>query len=123
MTERAQNLSVLGVDQLEPARFQPRQAIDETDLVELTESIRTRGILQPILVRPMPNQENTFQIIAGERRWRAASGRACMKCRCTYATWMMRTPWRQPWLKTCNAPISTPLKKQRGSSDFRRISP
>lgn len=72
VTERAQNMSVLGVDRLEPARFQPRQAIDETDLVELTESIRTRGILQPILVRPMPNQENTFQIIAGERRWRAA---------------------------------------------------
>ncbi|MBB2201958.1 ParB/RepB/Spo0J family partition protein [Gluconacetobacter tumulisoli] len=62
----------LPVDLLEPGPFQPRQAMEPEALNELADSIRTRGILQPILVRPHPERENVFQIIAGERRWRAA---------------------------------------------------
>ncbi|POF62718.1 chromosome partitioning protein ParB [Novacetimonas maltaceti] len=64
--------SVLPVDVLEPGPFQPRQHMAPEALEELAESIRTRGILQPILVRPHPDRPNVFQIIAGERRWRAA---------------------------------------------------
>ncbi|GBQ28625.1 ParB/RepB/Spo0J family partition protein [Gluconacetobacter azotocaptans] len=62
----------LPVDLLEPGPFQPRQVMEPEALSELADSIRTRGILQPILVRPHPERENVFQIIAGERRWRAA---------------------------------------------------
>jgi ParB family chromosome partitioning protein len=51
---------------------QPRRHFDETDLEELAASIRERGILQPILVRPMPGAPGEYQIVAGERRWRAA---------------------------------------------------
>lgn len=51
---------------------QPRQAFDEAELEELAASIRERGVLQPILVRPAPGASGEFQIIAGERRWRAA---------------------------------------------------
>lgn len=51
---------------------QPRQQFDESALEELSESIRVKGVLQPILLRPDPKKSGKFQIIAGERRWRAA---------------------------------------------------
>ena len=51
---------------------QPRQVFDADALEALSESIRARGLLQPILVRPDPKAEGKFQIVAGERRWRAA---------------------------------------------------
>ncbi|MEJ0018459.1 MAG: ParB/RepB/Spo0J family partition protein [Acetobacteraceae bacterium] len=60
------------LDLLEPNPFQPRSSIDPTALEELTQSVRLRGILQPLLVRPHPTAAGRFQIIAGERRWRAA---------------------------------------------------
>ncbi|HUA76876.1 MAG TPA: ParB/RepB/Spo0J family partition protein [Acetobacteraceae bacterium] len=57
---------------IEPGPFQPRASINQAAQAELTESIRARGILQPILVRPHPADPGRYQIIAGERRWRAA---------------------------------------------------
>ncbi len=51
---------------------QPRKLFDETDLGDLEDSIRIKGIIQPILVRPAPGVSGEFQIVAGERRWRAA---------------------------------------------------
>ena len=51
---------------------QPRRIFAEAELAELTESVRERGVLQPILVRPAPGAVGEFQIVAGERRWRAA---------------------------------------------------
>lgn len=57
---------------LEPSRFQPRRRFDEDSLQELADSIRVRGLLQPILVRPHPTEAGQYEIIAGERRWRAA---------------------------------------------------
>ncbi len=62
----------LPIEMLEPGPFQPRSAVQPESLAELTASIRARGILQPVLVRPHPTQPNRQQIIAGERRWRAA---------------------------------------------------
>jgi ParB family chromosome partitioning protein len=62
----------LAVDVLEPSPFQPRREMDETALQELADSISQRGILQPLLVRPKPDTDGLYQIIAGERRWRAA---------------------------------------------------
>jgi ParB family transcriptional regulator, chromosome partitioning protein len=63
----------LALDQLEPNPFQPRSTVDQGALDELAQSIRARGILQPLLVRPHPTEQGRFQIIAGERRWRAAA--------------------------------------------------
>ncbi len=60
------------IEYLRPSRFQPRRQINEGDLRELAESIAVRGVLQPILVRPDPEQPGRFEIIAGERRWRAS---------------------------------------------------
>ena len=60
------------IESLKPNPDQPRKIFTKADLEELTESIRDKGILQPILVRAQPGQDGMWQIIAGERRWRAA---------------------------------------------------
>lgn len=64
--------TVLGVDQMEPGRFQPRKIFDAATIDELADSIKQHGILQPLLVRKNPNNPARYEIIAGERRWRAA---------------------------------------------------
>jgi ParB family chromosome partitioning protein len=60
------------IEFLSPGHFQPRGAISTESLADLVESVRARGILQPLLARPDPDSPGQFQIIAGERRWRAA---------------------------------------------------
>lgn len=60
----------LAVELLSPGKYQPRRDMDEQKLVELADSISSQGVIQPIIVRPLPNHK--FEIIAGERRWRAA---------------------------------------------------
>jgi ParB family chromosome partitioning protein len=67
-------LRTLAVGQLQPGKFQPRRTFDEDRIGDLVESVREKGILQPLLVRPLPGQTERFEIIAGERRWRAAQG-------------------------------------------------
>jgi len=64
--------AALAVALLEPGPFQPRTAMDPARLEELTASIKQQGVLQPILARPHPTQPGRYQIIAGERRWRAS---------------------------------------------------
>jgi len=65
-------MRLMAIDRLSPSPFQPRQAFDEDSLAELAESLKTRGVLQPLLVRPSDSDPDTFEIVAGERRWRAA---------------------------------------------------
>ena len=60
------------VEFLHPGRFQSRRNFDQQELDSLAESIRRNGVLQPILVRRHPETANAYEIIAGERRWRAA---------------------------------------------------
>ena len=62
----------LPVGKIHPGRFQPRRNFDATTLAELTESIKAQGVLVPILVRRDPRDPNAYELIAGERRWRAA---------------------------------------------------
>jgi ParB family transcriptional regulator, chromosome partitioning protein len=62
----------VSIDALEPGPFQPRTRMAPGAMAELVESIKARGILQPLLARRHPAVEGRFQIIAGERRWRAA---------------------------------------------------
>jgi ParB family chromosome partitioning protein len=63
-------LAQLPVSALRPGKYQPRTRMDETSLAELAESIRSRGMIQPIVVRPVGDSQ--YEILAGERRWRAA---------------------------------------------------
>jgi len=64
--------NTLGVSDLVPNKYQPRKIFDEENLNELSNSIRERGILQPIIVRKSSDEQSKFEIIAGERRWLAA---------------------------------------------------
>ena len=62
------------VGQLQPGKYQPRRTFDDDRIADLVESVREKGILQPLLVRPLAGEPGRFEIIAGERRWRAAQG-------------------------------------------------
>jgi ParB family chromosome partitioning protein len=70
--ERLRAPRTLPVDQLRPGAFQPRRSMDEDDLQDLARSVAEKGVLQPILVRRCADDPGMFEIIAGERRWRAA---------------------------------------------------
>jgi ParB family chromosome partitioning protein len=65
-------VSEFSLSDIRPNPAQPRRTFSETELEELAASIRQRGVLQPILLRPDPDAPNQYQIVAGERRWRAA---------------------------------------------------
>lgn len=60
------------IEHLEPNPRNPRKTFAEKDLADLSESLKAKGIVQPILVRPAAGKKDRFEIIAGERRWRAA---------------------------------------------------
>lgn len=72
INDNIDNVTNIPIDLLEVNPFQPRSNFDELALNDLTDSIKARGILQPILVRPNSKKNSGWQIIAGERRWRAA---------------------------------------------------
>lgn len=71
-SERPAPRQVLPVEQITPNPDQPRRSFAPEALQELAESLRGRGMLQPLIVRPHPSDRGLYQIVAGERRWRAA---------------------------------------------------
>lgn len=66
-----QGLQNIALDRIEPNPDQPRKDISQEGLHELAQSISEQGLLQPLLIRPHPSQNGLYQLIAGERRWRA----------------------------------------------------
>ena len=67
--DRTSGLSEIDIDRIQRGKYQPRQNFDQQALQELADSIRSQGIVQPIVVRP---EGGHFELVAGERRWRAA---------------------------------------------------
>ena len=65
-----EELAQVAIGSLRPGKYQPRTRMDEASLAELAESIKSRGVIQPIVVRPVGAEQ--YEILAGERRWRAA---------------------------------------------------
>lgn len=63
---------MVAIAQVKSSPLNPRKDFREDELGELAESIRTKGLVQPIIVRPDPHSKGDFEIVAGERRWRAA---------------------------------------------------
>jgi ParB family transcriptional regulator, chromosome partitioning protein len=62
----------VAIELIRPGAFQPRRHFDEAELEALAQSVREKGVLQPLLVRPVDEAAAAFELIAGERRWRAA---------------------------------------------------
>ena len=71
-TETSNQETKISIAYLKPSPSQPRRLFDKNSINELAESIKSKGIVQPILVRPSPSENGIYEIIAGERRWRAA---------------------------------------------------
>ena len=71
-SEKIEDKKNISISSLVRNKYQPRKKFDEIALEELTNSIRERGIIHPIIVRPATNEEDKFEIVAGERRWQAA---------------------------------------------------
>ena len=70
--DRMSGLSEIPIEWINTGPWQPRRVFAQDALAELADSIRQKGIVQPILVRPSPDRPTRFELIAGERRWRAA---------------------------------------------------
>ncbi len=78
-TQEQAGLTYLSVSSLQPNRHQPRQRFDEAALKRLADSIASEGVMQPIVARPCVDQPGRFEVVAGERRWRAAQLAGLMK--------------------------------------------
>jgi ParB family chromosome partitioning protein len=74
--DKLRQAKMVPIEFVRPGRFQPRRHFDEEAMEALVASIREKGVLQPLLVRRHPNAGNMYEIIAGERRWRAAQAAA-----------------------------------------------
>ncbi len=71
-TDNTSKETKISIANLKPSPSQPRRLFDKNSINELAESIKSKGLVQPILVRPSPSESGIYEIIAGERRWRAA---------------------------------------------------
>jgi len=71
-SEVTENKTTISISSIVRNKYQPRKKFEKESLEELTNSIKERGIIQPIIVRKSDGQDNKFEIIAGERRWQAA---------------------------------------------------
>ncbi len=71
-TVSEQQITDIPVDSISPSKFQPRRDFPAETLEELAQSIKEQGVLQPILVRAVPGRPHSYELIAGERRWRAS---------------------------------------------------
>jgi ParB family transcriptional regulator, chromosome partitioning protein len=70
--DRVRSSKTVPIEFLQTGKFQPRRRFDDAQMQELIESVRSKGVLQPILVRRHSESPNAYEIVAGERRWRAA---------------------------------------------------
>ena len=92
-------VKTVAVTDLEPSPFQPRHTFDEEALRDLVESVKTKGVIQPLIVRM--GKAGKYEIIGGERRWRR-SKQACAK----FPFWSRIFPTKKRWKsllsKTCS---------------------
>jgi len=79
--DRLRLSKMVPIEFLHPGASQPRKRFDAESIASLVDSVREKGVLQPLLVRRHPEHANAYEIIAGERRWRARSRPPCRKFR------------------------------------------
>ena len=110
--ERSRGQRRVPTEFLRPNPRNPRRTFVEADLDDLVNSVREKGIIQPILVRNIPGMEDVFEIsqvsVGGARR----SGPLCTKCRSSSSKQAIKKRLKSQLSKTSNAPISMRLKKR-----------
>jgi ParB family transcriptional regulator, chromosome partitioning protein len=109
------SLRQLDIDLLQPGRYQPRRRIGHEELAELAESVRAEGVLQPILVRPLPDSTpQRYEIIAGERRWRAAQLAGLQRVPCLIRSTDDRSTLVQALVENIQRADLNPVETARG---------
>ncbi len=106
------------IDQLLANPFQPRQRVNEAEIEALADSIRENGILQPILVRRSPDNDDAYEIVAGERRWRAAQRAGLHRMPVLIRELTHRTALEFALVENIQREDLTPLEEETG---FRRL--
>ena len=101
--------AMIPVAKISTAAGQARKYFDDELIDELADSIREHGIIQPLTVRQL--QDGCYEIIAGERRWRAARRLNMERCPQELSRRTTVRPWKWVLSRTCREKISTPLKK------------
>jgi ParB family transcriptional regulator, chromosome partitioning protein len=104
------------VEFLRPNPRNPRKRFDDDDLQELTQSIKDRGIIQPIVVRPIPNHREEYEIVAGERRWRAAQKAGLHKVPVVVVTIDDKTSLEYAILENVQRADLNPIEESEGYS-------
>jgi len=104
------------VEFLRPNPRNPRKRFDDEDLQELTQSIKDRGIIQPIVVRSIPNRSEEYEIVAGERRWRAAQKAGLHKVPVVVVTIDDKTSLEYAILENVQRSDLNPIEESEGYS-------
>lgn len=111
-----QGLQSISIDAVRPSALNPRSEFNEKELEELAESIREKGIVQPIVVRP--GKESGYEIVAGERRWRAAQRAALHKIPVIVRTLSDREALELAIIENVQRSDLNAIEEARGYSDL-----
>lgn len=114
----AEGVRMVPIEFLRPAALQPRRHFGEDGLAALTESIRAKGVLQPLLVRRMADGGEHYEIVAGERRWRAAQLAGCHELPVVVYALSDREALEVALLENVQRQDLTPLEEAEG---YRRL--
>ncbi len=117
-SDRPEANQIIELASIEPSRFQPRSDIDPEALAELVASVARQGILQPILIRPHATLAGRFEIIAGERRWRAAQAAGLTAIPCLVRDMSDRDAMAAGLVENLQRQDLNPIEEAEG---FRRL--
>jgi ParB family transcriptional regulator, chromosome partitioning protein len=114
----AEGVHMVPIEFLRPAALQPRRYFGEDELAALTESIRAKGVMQPLLVRRLSDGDEHYEIVAGERRWRAAQLAGCHELPVVVYALSDREALEVALLENVQRQDLTPLEEAEG---YRRL--
>ena len=114
----AEGVRTVPIEFLRPSALQPRRYFGEDELAALTESIRAKGVMQPLLVRRLADADDRYEIVAGERRWRAAQLAGCHELPVVIYALSDREALELALLETVQRQDLTPLEEADG---YRRL--
>ena len=116
--EMAEGMRRVPIEFLRPSTLQPRRHFDEDELAALADSVRAKGVMQPLLVRRLADDDEQYEIIAGERRWRAAQLAGCHELPVVVYALSDREALELALLENVQRQDLTPLEEAEG---YRRL--